>query len=124
MRPGVFNWPERHKNAPSSLRLCAPNQRLQTAVDRRLRRNGPAFESQLTERERGMSQPQLRRLPKARRKLVQSSLAFEQPQRLQLGVGRPARADEIRLVGVREPVRARLRLTDDGPLVEHEGGVA
>src|SRR4029450_14093873 len=98
MRPGGFNWPERHKNTRSSLRFCTANQGLQTPVNRRLRRNRPALEPQLTQRQRGMSKPQLRRLPKPRGELVEPLVSFEQAQRLEPEVGPPAPAAGMWLV--------------------------
>src|SRR5689334_3392031 len=71
-----------------------------------------------------MAKPELRSLAQARRELVQAMLALEPSQRLQLRVSSSARADEIRLVSVREPVCIGLDLTYDRPLVELERSVA
>src|SRR6266566_5920627 len=119
-----FNWPQRYTTTPCGLGFCKLDQRLQAPVDCGLRNRGTAFEPELAQRQRRMSKTQLRDLSQPRRELVQTVLAPEPAQRLQLRVGSAARADEIRMVRVREPVRPGLRLPHHRPLVEPERGVA
>src|SRR5256886_6669612 len=119
-----FNWPQRYTTTPCGLGFCKLDQRLQAPVDCGLRNRGMAFEPELAQRQRRMSKTQLRGLSQPRRELVQTVLAPEPAQRLQLRVGSATPADEIRMVRVREPVRPGLRLPHHRPLVEPERGVA
>src|SRR2546430_5156578 len=104
-----FNWPQRYTTTPCGLGFCELDQLLQSSVDCGLRNRGSAFEPELAQRQRRMSKTKLRGLSQPRRELIQTVLAVEPAQRLQLRVGGAARADEIRMVRGPEPVRPRLR---------------
>src|SRR5438034_7363014 len=119
-----FNWPQRYTTTPCGLGFCDLDQLLQAPVNCGLRNRGSAFEPELAQRQRRMSKTQLRGLSQSRRDLIQTVLALEPAQRLQLRVCSAARADEIRMVRVREPVRPGLRLPHDRPLIESERGIA
>ena len=47
----------------------------------------------------------------------------EQPRCVELSLSRVGRADEIRMIGVREPIRLGAHLGDDAPFLEPEHGV-
>src|SRR5438477_1935886 len=117
---GRFNWPQRHTTTASGLGFCDLNQPLQASMNSSFRGGRLAFERKLAQRQRRMSETQLRRFSQARRKLRQALLALEPAKCLQLSVSGAARADEIRLVRVREPVRPPLRLPYHRPLVDPE----
>src|ERR1700745_1377911 len=71
-----------------------------------------------------MAKPELRSLAQARRELVQTMLALEPSQRLQLRVSSSARADELRLGSVRAPVWIGLDPPYGRPPVDLERSVA
>src|SRR6266550_6358894 len=124
MCQGRFNWPERHTKTRSALGFCQLDQLLQATVNGGLRRGRPALEPEFPQRQRRMSEAELRGLSQSRWKLADAALALQPAKRLQLCVSRPARANEIRLVCVREPVGASLRLPHHRSLVEHERRIA
>ena len=55
--------------------------------------------------------------------MIELPLPLEPPHRLELGVSRAARADEVRMIGVRQPIRPGLGFPHDHPLVEDQRGV-
>ena len=57
-------------------------------------------------------------LAQLRRELVEPALALEPPDRPELRLGGAARAHDVRVVGVGEPVRPGARRRDDGLLAE------
>ena len=63
-----------------------------------------------------MPEAELRRLAQR----VGERVQVEPGERLELPPRRPARADEVRVVGVREAVRPSPRLGDDGALLQRE----
>lgn len=67
-----------------------------------------------------MCEPELRQLLEPLREPCQGAAPLEAAKRPQLGPGRAARAHEIGVICVREPVRTRLRRADDGALRERE----
>jgi hypothetical protein len=69
-----------------------------------------------------MRKPQFGELLERRRQSRQRTSPLQAAQRPKLSAGGPARADEVRVVGVREPVRTRLRRPDDAALREREDG--
>src|SRR5436305_12841984 len=92
----------------------------QTPMDRRLRGGGAALERQLAQWQRRMAKPKLGDLAQVRRQLVDVELL----DGLELDMRRPARAGEIRLVCVRLPGCAGLRLGGDGTLGARQMRVA
>src|SRR5918999_2099117 len=71
-----------------------------------------------------MADAKARDLAELRRQIVETPSPLEPAHGLDLGLRRTARADEVGVVGVRQPVRARLRCTDDGSLLKRQGRVA
>src|SRR5919109_2485732 len=104
----------------ANLKIRQPNELPQAPVRGRLRRRRLTFQGELPQWEGRMAQAKLRDLAQGGRQLVE----VEAPQRAELGGGGAARRDEVRVVGVREPVRARPRRAEDGALLEREDGVA
>lgn len=90
----------------------------------RLRGGGAAAGGKVAERERRMAQAELGHLAQVGAHVLEPALTAETLDRPDLGFGRTARAAEIRVIRVCEPVRAGPGGRDDGPLPEREGGVA
>src|SRR4051812_34791684 len=82
------------------------------------------FERKLAERGRRMPRTQLRDFLQRRRELGQLAASPQRPHCAKLHVRGTADAYEVRMVGVREPVRPRARRGDDASLLEDEDGVA
>ena len=57
-------------------------------------------------------------------KPVEQAVLLERAHSLELGVRSTARADDVRVVGVRKPVRAGSRAGDDDMLIERQRCVA
>ena len=85
---------------------------------------GPALGGNLPQRRRWIPLSKLGHLTKLIRQPAQPTVRLELADRRDLPVRSPARPDEIRVVGVRHPVRPRARLGDDRVLVEGKRGVA
>ena len=71
-----------------------------------------------------MTLAELGDLPQLRRQLLQVAGSAEPLDRTQLLVGRTARANQVRMVGVGEAIRARAGRAEDGALLEDEDGAA
>ena len=67
-----------------------------------------------------MPEAERRRLAKVDGEALEPSVRSETPRRLELKLGGTARPDEIRVVRIREAVRLRTCLGDDGALLERE----
>ena len=87
-------------------------------MDRRFGCRWTAFERELTQRQRWVTLSQFRDLLQRQRQLLELTGVTQDLDGPQLFVGGTARADEICMVGVREPVGARLRRRHDGSLFE------
>ena len=83
------------------LGFAQPRYCLQPTVRRRLRQRRPRLGGELRERRRGVAKPQLGDLDEVGRQGVEA----ERADRLELPVRGSGDAFEVRLVGVREPVR-------------------
>src|SRR5262245_37354803 len=88
------------------------------------RRGWLTCERKLTKRERRVSLAQLGNFLQSRRQLLQIPGATETLDCTKLLVRRTARANEVRMVGVGESIRARSRRGQDGALLEDEHGAA
>jgi len=71
-----------------------------------------------------MAKAQLGRLAQARRQRLEATVGDELAHGLSLAVRGTRRADEVRMVRVCEPVRARSRRSDNGAFLEEEDGIA
>jgi hypothetical protein len=89
-------------------------------VDSRLSSRWPALQSELAERERRVLETQFGHLAKSGFEVAEPTRLGELPRRTQLLVRRATRTDEVRVIGVRESVRARACGPDNGVLVEQE----
>src|SRR3982751_4532709 len=118
MRTVRFNCAQTHTKTSSGLGFRDLDQLVQAPVHGSFGRVWPALEPKLPQRQRWMTQPELRSFAQARRELGQTAITLEPTKGLELRVGGSARADEVRLVRVREPVRTSLRLAHHGPLVD------
>src|SRR5580765_3937981 len=92
----------------------------EAAVNSRLRGGRAALRGELAQRRRGVALTQLRDLAQPRGLPRQPAVGLELADRSDLAVGGTAGADEVRVVGVRNPVRARPGLRDDRVLVQRE----
>src|SRR5215218_8522106 len=99
-------------------RGCEALELREPAVRRCLRRRRAASACQLGERGRRMASAQVADLPKLPWKIREETLRLELAERAELQVCSPARAAEVRVVGVGEPVRVAAGRPDDGGLLE------
>ncbi len=70
-----------------------------------------------------MAEAEICRLTKRLGECLQDARRPEEPRCVQLSLSRVGRADEIRMIGIREPIRLRAHLGDDAPFLEPENGV-
>jgi len=87
-------------------------------VDRRFGCRWTAFERELPQRQRWVTLSQFRDLLQRQRQLLELTGVTQDSNGPQLVVGGTARADEIRVVCVCEPIGARLRGSHNGALFE------
>src|SRR5687767_11662511 len=78
---------------------------------------------ELAEREGGIASAELGGLAQVRREIVEVAPRREPADGRELVPRRAARADEVRVVGVREPVRPSASGSDDPGLLQREGRV-
>src|SRR6187431_421557 len=95
-----------------------PDKAREAPLRRRFRRRGTAFGGQLPQGQGRMAEPELRYLTKLRRELRQRSSPLEALDRTDLSLGRTTRPDEVRVIGVRQPVGPRLRCSHHALLFE------
>src|SRR5918995_1549426 len=104
--------------------LCHFDELAKTSVNRRFRRRRAALRRELAQGERGVAEAKLRDIGEGRGQIAEHTCLAEAAHGDDLLVRGAPGADEVRLVGVREAVRAALRRGDDGVLVERQDGVA
>ena len=75
---------------------------------------------ELAQRQRRMAEAELCGLPQRLGQRLQLSRGAEAARGLELALGGAGGADEVRVVGVREPIRLGAHLGDDAPLLERE----
>jgi hypothetical protein len=85
-------------------------------MNRSLARRRAALQPELAKRERRVRQAELGELAQVGRETRERTAPFQSPQGSELRPRCPARANEIRMIGVREAVRPRLCSADDGAL--------
>jgi hypothetical protein len=85
-------------------------------MDRCLRRRRAALQAELSKRQRRVREAKLGQLSQVGRETRERAAPFQPPQSSELRARRPARANEVRVIGIREAVGPRLRSADDGPL--------
>src|SRR5215471_4333604 len=83
-----------------------------------------ALRTELTKSKRGVPKPELRDLTQTRAQLVQSMRVLQPPNGFELRVGSSARAHEVRMIRIRQPVRARPGRPDHRPFLQRQRGVA
>src|SRR5206468_3281807 len=94
--------------------LCELEDPHQSPVGGGLGCGRTALLAELAQRQRRVAQSELRKLAERRRELVEPPGPLEPAHGAQLAVRGAAGSDEVRVVRVREPVRARTRLPHDG----------
>ena len=85
---------------------------------------GSHFVAELSQRQRRVLEAELGDLAQVWGELVEAPRLLETADRLELHVGGAARADEVRVVGVREAVRLGSRGADDRALLQGQRRVA
>ncbi len=111
--------------ASASRRTSAANatSRARRPAMRGLRRRRVRPGGELAERERRVPEPEVGGVLERRGERVEAPLVAQRRDRLELRAGREALADEVRVVGVREPVRLGPEPRDERPLLECEHGL-
>ena len=108
---------ERDYASPQLDHLCQP------ALHACLRCRWAGSLRQLAQRQRRVAKAQRRRLAQRVRQALQLAGRAKPPRRVELPLGGARRADEVRMVCIREPVGLGAHLGDHAPLLEREDRV-